>query len=105
MVISLWESQSAYLKKNALKAMESSLHRIFAVSLVHQKLYQSDKVKTVDMPIYLPEFISYLGDSLVGGRFIHFNPQRSRLIYIMGVAIKVAQGGYQKSKGQMNNHF
>ena len=73
MVISLLESQAMYLENDALKAMESSQHRIFSMSLIHQKLYQSDEVKTIDMSVYLPEFVNYLRDSFDVGKYIHFN--------------------------------
>ncbi|MFC3563698.1 sensor histidine kinase [Pedobacter jamesrossensis] len=62
-VICLLESQAAYLKGDALEAIESSEHRIYAMSLIHQKLYQTDDIKTVDMSSYLPELIGYLKDS------------------------------------------
>ena len=62
-VISLLESQAAYLKNDALKAIENSQHRIYAMSLIHQKLYQSDDIKTIDMAKYIPELVKYLEDS------------------------------------------
>jgi two-component sensor histidine kinase len=62
-VICLLESQAQYLENDALKAIENSQHRIYAMSLIHQKLYQSEDIKTVDMAVYLPEFVSYLNDS------------------------------------------
>lgn len=62
-VICLLESQAAYLENDALKAIENSQHRIYAMSLIHQKLYQSDDVKTIDMDVYLKEFTQYLEDS------------------------------------------
>src|SRR5215217_4728527 len=62
-VISLLESQAAYLQDDALKAMENCQHRIFVMSLIHQKLYQSSDVKTIDMPSYIAEFLSNLADS------------------------------------------
>jgi len=62
-VICLLESQAAYLENDALKAIESSQHRIYAMSLIHQKLYQAEDIKTVDMDVYLNEFASYLDDS------------------------------------------
>jgi two-component sensor histidine kinase len=62
-VICLLESQAAYLENDALKAVENSQHRIYAMSLIHQKLYQSDDIKTVDMSVYLPEFVRYLNES------------------------------------------
>jgi two-component sensor histidine kinase len=73
MIISLLESQAMYLENDALKAMETSKHRIYSMSLIHQKLYQSDDVKTIDMSIYLPELVNYLRDSFDTGRYIHFN--------------------------------
>ncbi len=62
-VICLLESQAEYLENDALKAVESSQHRIYAMSLIHQKLYQTEDVKTIDMAVYIPEFVRYLGDS------------------------------------------
>jgi two-component sensor histidine kinase len=73
MVISLLESQALYLESDALKAMESSKHRIFSMSLIHQKLYLSDNVKTIDMSVYLPELVNYLRDSFDAGKYIHFS--------------------------------
>jgi two-component sensor histidine kinase len=73
MVISLLESQAMYLENDALKAMETSKHRIFSMSLIHQKLYQSDDVKTIDMSVCLPELVNYLRDSFDAGKYIHFS--------------------------------
>ena len=71
-IISLLETQASYLENDALKAMESSRNRIFSMSLIHQKLYQSDEVKAIDMSVYLPEFVSYLRGSLDTDNYIHF---------------------------------
>jgi two-component sensor histidine kinase len=73
MIISLLESQAMYLENDALKAMETSKHRIFSMSLIHQKLYHSDDVKTIDMAICLPELVNYLRDSFDAGKYIHFS--------------------------------
>jgi len=62
-VISLLESQAAYLENDALKAIEISQHRIYAMSLIHQKLYQSEDIKMIDMYLYINEFVQYLADS------------------------------------------
>jgi len=59
-VISLLESQAMFLRDDALNAIKISQHRIFAMLLIHQKLYRSDNVKTIDMEIYLAELIQYL---------------------------------------------
>ena len=62
-VICLLESQAFHLENDALKAIETSQHRIYAMSMIHQKLYQSDDIKTIDMTSYLPDFIEYLRQS------------------------------------------
>ena len=62
-VICLLESQASYLENDALRAIESSQHRIYAMSLIHQRLYQSSDIQTVDIASYLSEFISYLKES------------------------------------------
>jgi len=71
-VICLLESQADYLEDDALKAIENSQHRIYAMSLIHQKLYQSEDIKTIEMASYLPEFIGYLKDSFQTSPQIHF---------------------------------
>jgi two-component sensor histidine kinase len=62
-IICLLESQAMYLEKDALHAIEKSQHRIYAMSLIHQKLYQNDDLRFIDMATYLDEFIKYLKDS------------------------------------------
>lgn len=62
-VICLLESQAAHLENDALKAIENSQRRIYAMSLIHQKLYQSEDIKTIDMAVYLSEFFGYLKES------------------------------------------
>jgi two-component sensor histidine kinase len=90
MIISLLESQAIYLENDALKAMESSKHRIFSMSLIHQKLYQSEEVKTIDMSIYLPELVNYLRDSFDAGRYIHFNLEVDLIQLSVAQAIPLA---------------
>jgi len=63
-IICLLESQAAYLENDALKAIENSKHRIYAMSLIHQKLYQSADIKAIDMSVYLNEFVFYLAASI-----------------------------------------
>jgi len=71
-VVCLLESQALNLTDDALKAIENCQHRIYAMSLIHQKLYQSEDIKTVNMGSFLPEFIGYLKDSLTTSNQIHF---------------------------------
>jgi two-component sensor histidine kinase len=62
-VISLLESQAAYLENDALLAIQNSGHRIYAMSLIHQKLYQTEDIRVIDMKSYITEFVYYLHDS------------------------------------------
>ena len=71
-VICLLEAQAAYLENDALTAIENSQHRIYTMSLIHQKLYQSEDVKSIDMAAYIPELVQYLRDSFDISGQIHF---------------------------------
>lgn len=62
-VICLLESQEIYLENDALEAIEICQRRIYAMSLIHQKLYQSEDIEMVDMCLYIKEFVQYLADS------------------------------------------
>lgn len=60
-VANLLEIQSSYLKNpEALYAVKESQHRIHSMSIIHQKLYQSEGLSTVHMPEYIYELVEYL---------------------------------------------
>jgi two-component sensor histidine kinase len=72
-VISLLNSQSAYLENDvALSAIKNSQHRIHSMSLIHQKLYNSENISTINMPNYIKELIEYLRESFSLGQRIRF---------------------------------
>jgi two-component sensor histidine kinase len=75
MVIALLKSQAEYLENDALNAIENSQHRIYAMSLIHQKLYRSSDVRAVDMASYLPEFLRYLQESFGTKGLIRFQQE------------------------------
>lgn len=63
-VASLLEIQSSYLKnKEALSAINESKNRIHSMSIIHQKLYQSETFSTINMPEYIYELVEYLRES------------------------------------------
>jgi two-component sensor histidine kinase len=62
-VICLLEIQAEFLEDDALKAIENCQHRIYAMSLIHQKLYLSEDVKTVNIADYISELVKYLKES------------------------------------------
>ncbi|MDB4922955.1 sensor histidine kinase [Mucilaginibacter sp.] len=70
-VLSLLESQSIFLENEAYKALEDSRSRVYAMSLIHQQLYQSEDINTINMSVYLSEFVSHLQQS-PGAPKIHF---------------------------------
>jgi two-component sensor histidine kinase len=64
MVTSLLRTQSAYLDNDvAVLAVKDSFRRMQAMSLIHQKLYMSKNISSIDMPEYINELVSYLRDS------------------------------------------
>ena len=72
-VMSLLNSQSAYIENDAaLTAIQDSQHRVHAMSLIHQKLYNSENVSSIDMSFYIRELVSYLADSFNTGQRIRF---------------------------------
>ncbi|MCG2616173.1 sensor histidine kinase [Terrimonas sp. NA20] len=71
-VSSLLEIQSSYpATEDVLSSIKESQHRIYSMSLVHQKLYQSEMLSFIHMPEYVRELIEYLQDSFgIRGRIM-----------------------------------
>lgn len=60
-IMSLLKSQSDFLHdKAALAAVVESEHRVYAMSLIHQKLYKSSNVSSIGMPEYIGDLVEYL---------------------------------------------
>ena len=73
-VISLLNTQSAYLQnEDALQAIQNSQHRMHAMSIIHQKLYQTENLSGIDMSWYIQELVNYLKDSFDTENKIKFN--------------------------------
>nr|WP_089806069.1 histidine kinase dimerization/phosphoacceptor domain -containing protein [Chitinophaga sp. YR627] len=76
MVMGLLHTQAAYLHgEEARQAITESQQRIQAMSLVHQRLYQSENLSAINMVDYIHELIDCLKDSFHTGRTIQFNLQ------------------------------
>jgi len=72
-VISLLNTQSSYLHDDSAKnALKESQHRMFSISLIHQKLYQSENLAFVNMREYIMDLTAYLRDSLNPSGSIRF---------------------------------
>jgi two-component sensor histidine kinase len=59
----LLESQASFLADDALYALESSRCRIYAMSLIHQKFYQSNNIRSIEIRSYISELVLYLTES------------------------------------------
>lgn len=71
--ISLLNIQSAYLSNEAAQeAIRNSQRRMQTMSLIHQKLYQSENLARINMLAYIRELVSYLRESFGGSRNVSF---------------------------------
>jgi two-component system, sensor histidine kinase PdtaS len=76
MVTGLLGTQSQYLKnEEALAAIQNSKHRIHAMSLLHQRLYQSENLSEIQMPDYIYELVSNLQQSFETTQQVLFDLQ------------------------------
>lgn len=72
-VISLLNSQAVYINNDAaLSAIQDSKRRVYAMSLIHQKLYQSENIASISMPEYIRELVNHVQDSLGAGSQVIF---------------------------------
>jgi two-component sensor histidine kinase len=79
-VMGLLATQSGYLKNaEAIAAVKESQHRVYAMSLIHQKLYQSDNLSAIQMPGYIHELVDHLKDSSNIGNNVRFDLAIDRL--------------------------
>ncbi len=63
-ITSLLHSQGMYLKDEvASAAIRESQNRVHTMALIHQKLYQSDRLAAIPMSEYVTEIIDYLLES------------------------------------------
>lgn len=74
--MSLLNTQSFYLEnEKAVEAIRQSRNRMYAMSLIHQRLYQSDNLELIHMNRYIPELIRYIEDNLAEDRHLRFTLQ------------------------------
>lgn len=112
-VISLLNSQSAFLEnEDAILAIQNSQHRMHAMSLIHQKLYQSGNLASIDMLWYIQELVNYMKDSFGTDKKVFFSIDADQInldvaqAVPLGLilneaitnAIKYAFGGNRKGK-------
>lgn len=91
-VMSLLNTQSAYLTDEAaMLAIRDSQHRVQAISLIHQKLYQSENLSSIDMSAYIRELVEYLRDFFGTGQRIrfetHIDPVKLEVSYAVPIGL------------------
>ncbi|KQM76316.1 hypothetical protein ASE74_19910 [Pedobacter sp. Leaf216] len=73
LTMSLLNSQSYYLEDvSAIEAIKESQHRLKSIALIHQKLYQTDNVSTINIQPYIMELVEYLKESLSDDKRLNF---------------------------------
>ncbi|MEO8765531.1 MAG: sensor histidine kinase [Ginsengibacter sp.] len=73
-VMGLLGTQSAYLRnEEAINAIQDSQHRIQSMSLIHQRLYQTENLSAINMTDYIHELVDSLNDSFNTHSYIRFN--------------------------------
>jgi two-component sensor histidine kinase len=73
-VMSLLNSQADSLQDQAaLLAIQESQHRVQAMALIHQKLYQSEQVARVEIASYINDLVVYLRDAYQLHGSVRFN--------------------------------
>jgi two-component sensor histidine kinase len=89
-VISLLNTQSKYLNnEEAIAAIAESRHRMQAMSLIHQKLYQGDNTAFVSMQSYIRELTDYLKTSFTTNNKISFDLKLDHIELDIAQAIPV----------------
>jgi two-component sensor histidine kinase len=107
-IICLLESQAMYLEKDALQAIEKSQHRIYAMSLIHQKFYQNEDLQSIDISTYLEEFVGYLKDSFDTQEInfiIEVNPVHLNLQQAIPVALIINEAVTNSIKYAFSNEI
>lgn len=90
LVMSLLNSQTNYLKdESAMKAVLESKHRVLAMSLIHQTLYSSENVSSIEMSDYIKTVVEYLQESYETKTKIYFEQQIEPLRLDISFAVPV----------------
>ena len=90
-VTSLLNSQSAGIAEGpVLDALLEGKHRIQAMAMIHQRLYNTDDYDTILMPSYISELVDYLKESFNPGTRIIFKLSVDPVALNLGIAVPIA---------------
>lgn len=84
--MSLLNIQSAHSEPERFQsAIRQSRNRLYAMSLLHQRLSQTENLETIEMKRYIPELVEYIRESYAGECRILFH------LHIQPIRLDVAQ--------------
>ncbi|WP_426670474.1 tetratricopeptide repeat-containing sensor histidine kinase [Mucilaginibacter sp. McL0603] len=90
-VTSLLNSQSDLLAEGpVLDALLEGKHRIQAMAMIHQRLYNTDDYNTILMPSYIAELVDYLKESFNPGTRIIFKLSIDPVALNLSAAVPIA---------------
>lgn len=90
-IFCLLESQARTATPEARNALEQSQHRIYAMSLFHQKVYQSADIEQVDFGNYIREFLLFVQDGFdLEARNIRVSHRIEQLVLPLHLAMPLA---------------
>jgi len=90
-VTSLLNSQSDLITEGpVLDALLEGKHRIQAMAMIHQRLYNTDDYNTILMPSYIAELIDYLKESFNPGTRIIFKLSVDPVALNLSAAVPIA---------------
>ncbi len=88
--MSLLNMQTAYLSNiDAIDAINSSQRRMHAMALVHQELYHSANLASINMKVYIRELVNYLGESFERSGEIKFDLLTEAIQLDLAMAIPI----------------
>jgi two-component sensor histidine kinase len=89
-IISLLNTQSSFLTNGeAILALRNSQQRMYAISLIHQKLYQTESLSKIDIAWYIKELSEYLQDTYDNNHRVKFDIYIEPLVLDVAVAVPV----------------
>jgi two-component sensor histidine kinase/tetratricopeptide (TPR) repeat protein len=88
-IMSLLELPADSMRIDPLSAIQASQNRIFATSLLHQKLYQGDNMSSVNMGVYIPELVHYLREVFETGRRIELKTSVEQIELDISLAVPI----------------
>jgi len=90
-IMSLLNSQSSYIEEGAaLEAIQESQSRVNSMALIHQKLYRSSTMSSINMKEYISDLVGYFKSTYVLKQHIGFYLDVAPLIIDVAIAVPLS---------------